>query len=102
MARRNHLDDLIRGKMVGQMEKRHSLTSVAEKFGINKSVASRAWKAFHTSWLAIARKVGGSCPRKITAVDGIFIVLQAKRAQYQSARVIAQPKGNDCHSFLSS
>ncbi|GFS54653.1 transposable element Tcb2 transposase [Trichonephila clavipes] len=34
--------------MIGELEEGLSLISVAEEFGINKSVVSRAWKAFQT------------------------------------------------------
>ncbi|GFT89745.1 transposable element Tcb2 transposase [Trichonephila clavipes] len=39
MARRNHLDDFTRGRMIGKLEKRRTVTSVAAEIGINKSVA---------------------------------------------------------------
>ncbi|GFX91276.1 transposable element Tcb1 transposase [Trichonephila clavipes] len=41
MARRNHLDDFTRGRMIGKLEEGPTVTSVAAEFGINKSVVSR-------------------------------------------------------------
>ncbi|GFW93247.1 HTH_Tnp_Tc3_2 domain-containing protein [Trichonephila clavipes] len=41
MARRNHLDDFTRGRMIGKLEEGRTVTSVAAEFGINKSVVSR-------------------------------------------------------------
>ena len=49
--------------MVGKLEEGRSVTSVADEFGINKSVVSRAWKAFQTTGTAV-RKVGGGRSRK--------------------------------------
>ncbi|GFX58831.1 hypothetical protein TNCV_805351 [Trichonephila clavipes] len=49
MARRNHLDDFTRGRMIGKLEEGHTVSSVAAEFGINKSVVSRAMKAFQTT-----------------------------------------------------
>ncbi|GFW29029.1 transposable element Tc3 transposase [Trichonephila clavipes] len=66
MARSNHLDDFTRGRMIGKLEEGSTVTSVAAEFGINKSVISRAWKAFQTSVTAV-RKVGGGRPRTTTA-----------------------------------
>ncbi|GFW29441.1 transposable element Tcb2 transposase [Trichonephila clavipes] len=66
MARRNHLDDFTRGRMIGKLEEWHTVTCVAAEFGINKSVISRAWKAFQTTGTAVI-KVGGGCPRTTTA-----------------------------------
>ncbi|GFX90642.1 transposable element Tcb2 transposase [Trichonephila clavipes] len=49
MARRNHLDDFTRGRMIGKLEEGRTVTSVAAEFGINKRVVSRAWKALQTT-----------------------------------------------------
>ncbi|GFT81718.1 transposable element Tcb2 transposase [Trichonephila clavipes] len=89
MARRNHLDDFTRGRMIGRLEEERIVTSVASEFGINKSVISRAWKAFQTTGTAV-RNVGGGRPRTRTAGDYRFIILQAKRGRRQSASAIAQ------------
>ncbi|GFW90228.1 transposable element Tcb2 transposase [Trichonephila clavipes] len=89
MARRNHLDDFTRGIMIGKLEERRTVTSVAAELGINKSVFSRAWKAFQTTCTAV-RKVGSGHPRTTTAGDDQYIFLQAKRGRRQSASVIAQ------------
>ncbi|GFW09529.1 transposable element Tcb2 transposase [Trichonephila clavipes] len=89
MARRNHLDDFTRGRMIGKLEEGRTVTSVAAEFGINKSVVSRAWKAFQTTGTAV-RKVGGGLPRTTTAGDDRYIILQAKRGRRQSASVVAQ------------
>ncbi|GFW82047.1 transposable element Tcb2 transposase [Trichonephila clavipes] len=89
MARRNHLDDFTRGRMIGKLEKERTVTSVAAEFGINKNVISRAWKAFQTTSTAV-RKVGGGRLRTKTAGDDRYIILQAKRSQRQSASAIAQ------------
>ncbi|GFT65983.1 transposable element Tcb2 transposase [Trichonephila clavipes] len=66
-----------------------TITNVAAEFGINKSVVSRAWKAFQTTGTAV-RKVGGGRPSTTTAGDDQFIILQVKRGRRQSASVIAQ------------
>ncbi|GFX99315.1 transposable element Tcb2 transposase [Trichonephila clavipes] len=88
MARRNHLHDFTRGRMIGKLEEGRTVTSVAAEFGINKSVISRAWKAFQTTGTAI-RKIGGGRARRTTAGDDRYIILQAKRGRRQSASVIA-------------
>ncbi|GFW37248.1 transposable element Tcb2 transposase [Trichonephila clavipes] len=89
MARRNHLDDFTCGRMIGKLEEGRAVTSVAAEFGINKSVVSRAWKAFQTTGTAV-RKVGGGRPTMTTAGDDRYIILQVKRGRQQSAGVIAQ------------
>ncbi|GFW86798.1 transposable element Tcb2 transposase [Trichonephila clavipes] len=89
MARRNHLDDLKHGRMIGKLEERRTVISVAAEFGINKNVVSCAWKAFQTTGIAF-RKVGGGRLRTTTAGADRYIILQAKRVRRQSASVIAQ------------
>ncbi|GFV74141.1 transposable element Tcb2 transposase [Trichonephila clavipes] len=89
MARRNHLDDFTRGRMVGKLKERRTITSVAAEFGINKSVVLRAWKAFRTISTAV-RKIGGGRPRTTTAGDDRYILLQAKRGRRPSASIISQ------------
>ncbi|GFT90922.1 transposable element Tcb2 transposase [Trichonephila clavipes] len=70
MARRNHLDDFTRGRMIGKLQEGRTVTSVAAEFGINKSVVSRAWKAFQTT---VSRSYGGlevACPLRKPKVVG--------------------------------
>ncbi|GFT80498.1 transposable element Tcb2 transposase [Trichonephila clavipes] len=83
MARRNLLDDFTRGRIIGKLEEGRTVTSVAAEIGINKSVVSRAWKAFQTTGTAF-RKVGGGRPRTTTAGDDRYIILQTKRGRRQS------------------
>ncbi|GFU94555.1 transposable element Tcb2 transposase [Trichonephila clavipes] len=75
--------------MIEKLEEGRTVTSVAAEFGINKSVVSRAWKAFQTTGTAI-RKVGDGRLRTTIAGDDRYIILQAKRGRRQSASVIAQ------------
>ncbi|GFX16753.1 uncharacterized protein TNCV_4187281 [Trichonephila clavipes] len=72
-------DGFTHGRMIGKLEEGHSLTSVAEEFGINKSIILRAWKVYQTVGTTV-RKVGGGLPKERTAMDGLYIVLKAKRA----------------------
>ncbi|GFS81765.1 transposable element Tc3 transposase [Trichonephila clavipes] len=89
MARRNHLDDFTRGRMIGKLEEGRTVKSVAAEFVINKSVVSRAWKAFQTTGTAVI-KVGGDPPRTTTAGDDRYIILKVTRGRRQSASAIAQ------------
>ena len=75
--------------MIGKLEEGCSVTSVAEEFGIAHSVVSRAWRTFHSTGTAVRQLTGGR-PRKTTARDDRFIVLQTKRDRYQSAENIVR------------
>ncbi|GFT82301.1 transposable element Tcb2 transposase [Trichonephila clavipes] len=89
MARRNHLDDFARGRMIGKLEEGHTVTCVAAEFRINKSVISRAWKAFQTTGTAVT-KIGGGRPRTTAIGYDRYIILQAKRSRQQSPSSITQ------------
>ncbi|GFV48858.1 transposable element Tcb2 transposase [Trichonephila clavipes] len=91
MARRNHLDDFTRGRMIGKLDEVRTVTSLAAESRINKSVISRAWKAFQTTGTTV-RMVGGGHPMTTTAGDDRYIILQAKRGRRQSASFIAQQR----------
>ncbi|GFV77609.1 transposable element Tcb2 transposase [Trichonephila clavipes] len=66
--------------MIGKLEEGRTVTSVVAEFGINKSVFSRAWKAFQTTGTAVT-KVGGGRLRTTTSGDDRYIILQAKRGR---------------------
>ncbi|GFV39983.1 uncharacterized protein TNCV_1962541 [Trichonephila clavipes] len=66
--------------MIRKLEEGCTVTSVAAEFGINKSVVSRAWKAFQTTGTAVS----SYCRRK----------------EAQSASVIAQQRSDKCRGLL--
>ncbi|GFX08906.1 transposable element Tc3 transposase [Trichonephila clavipes] len=71
MARRNHLDDFTRGRMIGKLEEGRTVTSVAAEFRINKSVVSRAWKAFQTTGTAVRKVVVAARGRQLQGMTDI-------------------------------
>ncbi|GFX51221.1 uncharacterized protein TNCV_2735721 [Trichonephila clavipes] len=93
MAGRNHLDDFTRGRMIGKVEEGRTVTSVAAEFGINKSVVSRAWKAFQTTGTAV-RKVGGG---RLRMTD-----IRRKEASQQASLLSnsLQQRGDKCRGLL--
>ncbi|GFW76663.1 HTH_Tnp_Tc3_2 domain-containing protein [Trichonephila clavipes] len=46
MAQREHLDDFLRGRIIGRLECASTQLEVSEKIGIAKSVISRLWQRF--------------------------------------------------------
>lgn len=65
MAKRNYVDFFARDKVIGKLEEGFS---VAQEFGIEKRVLSRAQEVFQATSTAV-RKVDDDRPRKITAID---------------------------------
>ncbi|GFT27891.1 transposable element Tcb2 transposase [Trichonephila clavipes] len=70
MPRRNHLDDFTRVKMIGKLEEGRPVISVAAEFGINKSVVSRAWKAFQTTGTAVRKAKRGVIAQQLSTATG--------------------------------
>ncbi|GFX39098.1 uncharacterized protein TNCV_359121 [Trichonephila clavipes] len=46
MAQRKHLDDFLRGRIIGRLECGRTQLEVSEELGITQSVISRLWKRF--------------------------------------------------------
>ncbi|GFW26435.1 hypothetical protein TNCV_4506751 [Trichonephila clavipes] len=78
-----HKKTFTRGRMISKSEEGSNLTRVAEEFGINKSVVSRAWKGIQMV-VTVVRKIGGGRPRKTMASDDRHIALHTKRDQNQT------------------
>ncbi|GFX05689.1 hypothetical protein TNCV_3198061 [Trichonephila clavipes] len=55
MSPRHHIDDFMRGRIIGTIEERRKITDVAREFDITHSVVSRLWKSF---------KITGMCSRR--------------------------------------
>ncbi|GFV74155.1 transposable element Tcb1 transposase [Trichonephila clavipes] len=47
MAQRKHLDDFLRGRIIGRLECGRTQLEVSEKLGIAQSAISRLWQRFH-------------------------------------------------------
>ncbi|GFV48966.1 transposable element Tcb2 transposase [Trichonephila clavipes] len=67
MSSRHHIDDFIRGRIIGKIEEGRKITDVAREFDIAHSIVSRLWKSFKTT---------GMCSRRHGKV-----VLEVRRLQ---------------------
>ncbi|GFS52983.1 transposable element Tc3 transposase [Trichonephila clavipes] len=64
MSSRHHIDDFMRGRIIGKIEKGRKITDVAREFDIAHSVVSRLWKSFKTTGMCSRRHGGGRVKRK--------------------------------------
>ncbi|GFV73631.1 DDE_3 domain-containing protein [Trichonephila clavipes] len=55
MSSRHHIDDFMRGRIIGKIEEGQKITDVARKFNIVHSVVSRLWKSFKTNGMCSRR-----------------------------------------------
>ncbi|GFU17715.1 transposable element Tcb1 transposase [Trichonephila clavipes] len=77
---RHHIDDFMRGRIIGKIEELRKITDVAREFDIAHSVVSRLWKSFKTTGMC-SRRHGGGRVRSTTPAEDRYIVLSAKKEQ---------------------
>ncbi|GFU88497.1 uncharacterized protein TNCV_944761 [Trichonephila clavipes] len=78
MSSRHHIDDFMRGRIIGKIEEGRKTTDVARVYDIAHSVVSRLWKSFKTIGMC-SRRHGGGRVRSTTPAEDRYIVLSAKR-----------------------
>ncbi|GFV41867.1 transposable element Tc1 transposase [Trichonephila clavipes] len=85
MSFRHHIDDFLRGRIIGKIEEGRKITDVAREFDIAHSVVSRLWKSFKTTGMC-SRRHGGGRVRSTTPAEARYIVLSAKRNRRTTAQ----------------
>ncbi|GFX00068.1 transposable element Tcb2 transposase [Trichonephila clavipes] len=85
MSSRYHIDDFMRGRIIGKVEEGRRITDVAREFDIAHSVVSRLWKSFKTTRMC-SRRHGGGRVRSTTPAEDRYIVLSAKRNRRTTAQ----------------
>ncbi|GFW81715.1 transposable element Tcb2 transposase [Trichonephila clavipes] len=58
MSSRHHIDDFMRGRIIGKIEEERKITNVAREFDIAHSVVSRLWKSFKTTGMCVVDGTG--------------------------------------------
>ncbi|GFV39527.1 transposable element Tcb2 transposase [Trichonephila clavipes] len=64
MSSRHHIDDFMRGRIIGKIEEGRKIIDVAREFDIAHSVVSRLWKSFKTTGMCSRQHGGGRVRRK--------------------------------------
>ncbi|GFW75193.1 HTH_Tnp_Tc3_2 domain-containing protein [Trichonephila clavipes] len=88
MFSRYHIDDFMRGRIIGKIKEGQKITDVAREFDIAHSVVSRLWKSFKTTGMS-SRRHGGGRVRSTTPAEDRYIVLSAKRNRRTTAQQVA-------------
>ncbi|GFT09873.1 uncharacterized protein TNCV_416401 [Trichonephila clavipes] len=87
MSPRHHIDDFMRGRIIGKIEEGQKI-NVAREFDIAHSVVSRPCKSFKTTGMCSRRHAGGRV-RSTTPAEDRYIVLSAKRNRRTTAQQVA-------------
>ncbi|GFW21150.1 transposable element Tcb1 transposase [Trichonephila clavipes] len=88
MSSRHHIDDFMRGRIIGKIEEGRKITDVAREFDIAHSVVSWLWKSFKTTGMC-SRRHGGGHVRSTTPAEVRYIVLSAKKNRRTTAQQVA-------------
>ncbi|GFY30837.1 uncharacterized protein TNCV_3119971 [Trichonephila clavipes] len=84
MSSRHHIDDFMRGRIIGKIEEGRKITDVAREFDIAHSVASRPWKSFKTTGMC-SRRHGGGRVRNTTPAEDIYRPISKKEQAHHSS-----------------
>ncbi|GFV30530.1 HTH_Tnp_Tc3_2 domain-containing protein [Trichonephila clavipes] len=80
MSSRHHIDDFMRGRIIGNIEEGREITDVAREFDIAHSIVSRLWESFKTTGMC-SRQHGGGRVRSTTPAEDRYIVPISKKEQ---------------------
>ncbi|GFX53146.1 uncharacterized protein TNCV_361411 [Trichonephila clavipes] len=96
MAQRKHLDDFVRGRIIGRMECGRIQLEVSEELGIAQSVISRLWQRFQDDG-NVRRCYSTGRPRVTTPNEDRYIFgsyCQKKQTEYS-----IRPVSSDLFSY---
>ncbi|GFW27194.1 hypothetical protein TNCV_2848511 [Trichonephila clavipes] len=85
MPSRHHIDDFMRGRIIGKIEEGQKITDVAREFDIAHSVVSRLWKSFKTTGMCSRRHGEVVLEVRRLQKTGISFYQQKKQAHHSSA-----------------
>ncbi|GFU69463.1 transposable element Tcb1 transposase [Trichonephila clavipes] len=84
MAQRKHLDDFLRGRIIGRLEWGLTQLEVSEEIGIAQSVISRLWQRFQDDG-NVSRCYSTGRPRVTTPNENRYLAVTAKRNRRSTA-----------------
>ncbi|GFV92593.1 hypothetical protein TNCV_1374441 [Trichonephila clavipes] len=83
MSSRHHIDDFMRGRIIGKIEEGRKITDVAREFDIAYSVVSRLWNWKTTGMCS--RRHGGGRVRSTTPAEDIYRPISKKEQAHHSS-----------------
>ncbi|GFS91193.1 transposable element Tcb2 transposase [Trichonephila clavipes] len=95
MSSRHHIDDFMRGRIIGKIEEGQKITDVAREFDIAHSVVSRLWKSLKTTGMC-SRRHGGGRVRSTTPAEDRYNVLSAKSNRRTTAQQHRTARSQSC------
>ncbi|GFV13418.1 transposable element Tcb1 transposase [Trichonephila clavipes] len=84
IAQKKHLDNFLRGRIIGRLECGRTQLEVSEELGIAQSVISRLWQRFQDDG-NVSRCYSTGCPRVTTPNEDRYLAVTAKRNRRSTA-----------------
>ncbi|GFW98641.1 transposable element Tcb1 transposase [Trichonephila clavipes] len=84
MVQRKHLDDFLRGRIIGRLECRRTQLEVSERLGIANSVISRLWQRFQDDG-NVSKCYSTGRSRVTTSNEDRYLAVTAKRNRRSTA-----------------
>ncbi|GFW18145.1 transposable element Tcb1 transposase [Trichonephila clavipes] len=84
MAQRKHLDDFLRGRIIGRLECERTQLEVSEELGIAQSIISRLWQRFQDDG-NVSRCYSIGRPRVTTPNEDRYLAVTVKRNRRSTA-----------------
>ncbi|KFM71592.1 Transposable element Tcb1 transposase, partial [Stegodyphus mimosarum] len=84
MTQRTHLDDFLRGRIIGCLECGRTKLEVSDELGIAQSVISRLWQQFQDDG-NVSRRYSTGRPRITTPNEDRYLAVTAKRNRRSAA-----------------
>ncbi|GFU20157.1 transposable element Tcb2 transposase [Trichonephila clavipes] len=89
MAQRKHLDNFLRGRIIGRLEWGRTQLEVSEELGITQSVISRLWKRFQDDG-NVSRYYRTGRPQVTTLNEDRYLAVTAKRNRRSTAQDLSR------------
>ncbi|GFU85318.1 cubilin [Trichonephila clavipes] len=86
MAQRKHLDDFLRGRIIGRLECGRTQLEVSEELGIAQSVISRLWQRFQDDG-NVSRCYSTGRPRVTTPNEDRYLAVWQKQTEHSISPV---------------
>ncbi|GFU38325.1 HTH_Tnp_Tc3_2 domain-containing protein [Trichonephila clavipes] len=100
MAQRKHLDDLLRGRIIGRQECGRTQLEVYEELGIPQSVICRFWQRFQDDG-NVSRCYSTGRPRIITPNEDRYLAVTFKRNRCSTASDLSRQLSSDNGTTVS-
>ncbi|GFW50797.1 HTH_Tnp_Tc3_2 domain-containing protein [Trichonephila clavipes] len=89
MAQRKHLNDFLRGRIIGRLECRRTQLDVSEELGIAQTVISRLWQRFQDDG-NVSRCYSPGRPQVNTPNEDLHFAVTPKRNRWSTALYLSR------------